>query len=339
MFYYCTYFDKNYLYKGLALYRSLERHSPPFVLFALTFDSITFEVLGKLQLPHMRLIRQTDFEADDVRLQEAKLTRSKVEYYWTCTPSLPLYVFAHNSEIDLISYLDADIFFFSDPTPIFEEFGGDSILIIEHRFPKRLRHLEANGIYNVQMMSFRRDTNGMGCLQWWRDRCIEWCYNRLEDGRMGDQKYLDDWPERFYGVHVLQHLGAGVAPWNFSQYDIQVRDGRLNIGSVPLIFYHFHQFRVLTNGHYHRASSLYEEEKPLPDIIYQPYGEAISQAISEVKRVDPSFSFGIDSHAQMALTALAAKYLPTRVRNLLKKLLLYTLSKADRPRGRASCAQ
>jgi hypothetical protein len=59
---------------------------------------------------------------------------------------------------------------------------------------------------------------GMAVLNWWRDRCIEWCYARSEEGKFGDQKYLDDWTTRFDSVHVLEHLGGGIAPWNVQQY-------------------------------------------------------------------------------------------------------------------------
>ena len=45
----------------------------------------------------------------------------------------------------------------------------------------------------LSVLTFKNDTNGMKALQWWRDRCIAWCYRRMEDGKMGDQKYLDDW--------------------------------------------------------------------------------------------------------------------------------------------------
>ena len=33
---------------------------------------------------------------------------------------------------------------------------------------------------------------GLKALKWWRDRCLEWCYARIEDGKFGDQFYIED---------------------------------------------------------------------------------------------------------------------------------------------------
>ena len=41
-------------------------------------------------------------------------------------------------DINLITYLDADLLFYSSFEPIFNEIGNSSIAIIEHRFAKAL---------------------------------------------------------------------------------------------------------------------------------------------------------------------------------------------------------
>ena len=146
-----------------------------------------------------------------------------------------------------MTYLDADLMFFSDPEALFDEMGDASVLITPHRFAPEYAHHAINGIYNVQFLPFRRDERGLTTLNWWHDRCIEWCYYRLEDGKLGDQKYLDDWPERFPGVHVLQHSGGGLAPWNISQYDVhEGPGGRVLVDDDPLVFFHYHRLQLRT---------------------------------------------------------------------------------------------
>jgi hypothetical protein len=246
MFYFCTYFDIHYLIKGLALYRSLVRQAIPFRLWVLCFDKPTYEILRQLELPEIVPISLSEFEEGDAELLRVKADRSRVEYYFTSTPSLPLYVLKHDADIDVISYLDADLFFFSHPAPIYRELGDQSILIVEHRFPAHLRHREElNGIYNVGFLALRQNSIGLQCLEWWRERCLEWCYDRPEDGRFADQKYLDDWPVRFPEVVVLQHKGAGLAPWNVTNYTLSLTNDQMLVDSHPLVFYHFHGFRQI----------------------------------------------------------------------------------------------
>ena len=243
--YFCTYFDSNYLIKGLALYRSLLRHSPPFHLWVLCFDDLAYEALQKLALPEVSLISQREFEGGDQALVQARGNRSRVEYYFTCTPSLPLYILRNYPEVDVITYLDADLFFFSAPSPIYQELNNNSILIVGHRFPPYELEREKFGIYNVGWLSFRRDEEGLRCLHWWREQCLEWCYSSQEGRHFADQKYLDDWPMRFQRVTVLQHKGAGLAPWNVANYRIWVNDHQVMVDDFPLVFCHFHGFRVL----------------------------------------------------------------------------------------------
>lgn len=279
MIHFCTYFDRNYIHKGLALYQSLVDSNEPFTLWVLCFDSETHEALETLCLPNVRLISESEFEADDEGLRSVKHTRSRVEYYWTCTPILPLYVFRRDPSIDLVSYLDADTFFYASPTAIVEELGTGSILIVPHDYASEFKDFVINGTYNVGIMAFRRNPVAIECLRWWRERCLEWCYWRHEDGQIGDQAYLNDWPERFENVVVSAHPGINAAPWNVAKYGVSVDgDGRIEVGGRPLICYHVHGCHVCTSN----VALVAGFKVALPTsklaLIYRPYLESLTRA-------------------------------------------------------------
>jgi hypothetical protein len=250
-------------------------------------DDVAYDVLAELQLPRVHLISLTDFERNDLPLLKAKQNRSVVEYYFTCTPTLPLHIFNNFPEVDIITYLDADLYFFSSIEPVFEEMGSGSILIIGHRFSPSLKTREIFGIYNVGLLSFRHDKTGLECLHWWRDRCLEWCFDRTENGKFADQKYLDDWPDRFAGVVVLQHKGAGLAPWNIENYEYSSEKGGLRIDGQPIIMYHFHGLKQVTSYIYDTNISAYATNlsKILRTRLYFPYISDLKQSEQELNKI------------------------------------------------------
>jgi hypothetical protein len=267
MNYYVTLFDSNYLTRGLVMYRSLLRHAGEFHLWIICFDDLAYQLLQQLNLEKVTLISLLEFE--DSELLKIKPQRTQREYCWTCTPSTLLYVLNTEPHVDTITYLDADLMFFSSPEPIFTEAKNASILLTEHRYLPEYDQSATSGIYNVQFMMFRRNLEGLNALKWWRDRCIEWCYARFENGKFGDQKYLDDWKERFTGVHVIQHLGAGLAPWNAAQYNLNKNGEDIFVEEYPLIFYHFHALKIhpLKIGYL----SGYPLKPELCEWVYYPY--------------------------------------------------------------------
>jgi len=317
---FCTLFDKNYLFRGLALHESLGRHVADFTLWILCMDDTSFEILNRMELPNVRLLSLAEFE--DEELLAAKKTRTAYEYYWTCTPSLPLYLLEHEPGLESITYLDADLFFFSDPAPAFAELGDGSIAIIEHRYAPAWEHLlETSGIYCVQLMIFRNDERARTALRWWRDRCNEWCYHRVEDGKMGDQKYLDDWPERFAGVVVLQHKGAGLAPWNLARYTVRETDGEIRVDDQPLIFYHFHSLAIVNGGKdFQLAYTDYSIGRGIAKLLYSPYIRVVKKAISRVQRSAPGYAFGISDDARGGYLKRLLARLRTQVGNALKSV-------------------
>jgi hypothetical protein len=254
------------------MYESLARVCDNFHLYVFAFDDTCLQALNSLKYPHMTVISLAEFEDDD--LLRVKSERSIAEYCWTCTSSTILYVL-QRFHVDQCTYLDADIYFFSSPAVLFEEMGDSSILITEHRYTPKYDKAKASGTYCVQFISFKNNARSLKALHWWRDRCLEWCYARLEDGKFGDQLYLEDWTTRFEGVHVLQHLGGGLAAWNIQQYDISMRDGKLwgkewSTGKEFLaVFYHFHYVRLFRNSFIELGRR--ELSSPVLDLLYRPY--------------------------------------------------------------------
>ena len=128
---FCTMFYSNYLTRGLALYESLLSHCKEFHLYILAFDKKAFDILNEMNLRHVTIISLVEFEDD--KLLEVKPDREIGEYCWTCTPSLILYCIK-NFELDECTYIDADLYFFSDPKILIDELGDGSVSIIEHRY-------------------------------------------------------------------------------------------------------------------------------------------------------------------------------------------------------------
>ena len=285
MHYFCTYFDRNFLYQGLALYYSLCDHAGEFTLWALCFDDTTYELLNRLNLPGLNIIRQEDFEAAYPALDAVKKERSFVEYYWTTTPFLTRYLFNTQPDVDIIAYLDADIFFYRDITPIYEEWDAGSIYIIPHRFAPgdRQEGELKGGIYNVGFVGFRRDSSGLSALERWSKQCLDWCSNRCEPGLLGDQKYLDDWPERFAGVVLSQNHGVGAGGWNIAHYRIRSRSGQIYLNDSPLIMLHLNFIDLLSTRFFTTVFGW--ALRP----IYRPYSKILRRAVYQVKQIAPDF--------------------------------------------------
>jgi hypothetical protein len=291
---FCTLFDANYLVKAVAMHRSLLAVCPDFRLTCFCFDDEAKRILDALALPRLRTVALADLETFDTELRSVKEDRTPTEYCWTSTPAVARYVLATDPDVQEVTYLDADLLFFSDPEALFAEMGDASVLITPHRYAPEYADRAENGIYNVQFVVFRRDAHGIEALEWWHDRCIEWCYYRLEDGKLGDQKYLDDWPTRFAGVHVLRHLGGGLAPWNHTQYDVRDRDGQVWVDDDPLVFFHYHRVGLRERGGHAWEPPGFAVPEAVRQLVYEPYLAALDAALAEVRTVAPRFVAGVE---------------------------------------------
>lgn len=272
-----TLYDSGYLSRGIALYESLvSKCSEEFHMYVLAMDDNV-----KLYWTNMYCDNVVVFTPDDMQclypeLKQIKNERPYTEFCWTCSSYSIQYVF-RNFGVDSCTYLDSDIFFFSDPLCLIKEMeDGFSVLITEHNNTPMYDQVATSGKYCVQFMYFINNNDGNRVLEWWRQRCQESCGCDPENGIFGDQKYLDDWESRFEGiVYNCKNMGCGIAPWNLQKYnltkedrDIYVTDKVTKVSS-SLIFFHFHQLKQITNNSWRISTYLTDEY--FKDMIYRPY--------------------------------------------------------------------
>lgn len=274
-----TLFDSKFLPMGLCLHRSLMAHAQPFRLWVLCMDTLVYQQLERLALPSVSLIPLEQVETE--ALLAVKAGRTRGEYCWTLTPFTPQFVFDRDPDVQRVTYLDADLFFFDSPRVLLQELdaSGKHVLITDHAYAPEYDQTAVSGRFCVQFMVFCRTPQSLRVMKWWQDRCLEWCFSRVEDGKFGDQKYLDDWPVRFATeVHVLSQIERTWAPWNLSRFS---QPGSTVVNPV---FYHFHGLRivrankvVLFKGY--KLSRLYGP-------VYTRYLQTLQQVIDTMRKHD-----------------------------------------------------
>jgi len=215
-------------------------HVPDACLHVLAMDNPTTEYLSRLRLPGMTVVPLEELESECPQLKAVKAGRTTLEYYYTCTPVWIRFVLTRRRDIQALTYLDADLFFFSSPMPLLKALDSVSILLTPLRHPPELKFADQlYGRFNVGFIGLRNDDVANQCVARWEAQCLEWCYDRVEDGRFADQKYLDEWPERYHQIGVISHPGANVAFWNWKHLRIRSDNGLVTVDEQPLIFCHF----------------------------------------------------------------------------------------------------
>ncbi len=276
---YVTLFDSAFLAQGLCLQRSLMERCPGSELWICGVDRPVVEQLESLHLQHTHVFPLEYVERMAPRLPSVKPGRTAREYCWTLTPFVPEAVFRLRSEIAEVTYLDADLFFFASPSQIDEELSaaGKDVLITGHAYDPVYDQTARSGRFCVQYLTFRQTEGGLRVLRWWQERVLEWCFARFEDGKMGDQMYLDSWPILFANeVHVLGDTARALAPWNVSFFE--ERDG-----GIRPVFYHFHGLRIETQ----RRVRLFERMYRMRNggmALYAQYLEAIREGRDLLRR-------------------------------------------------------
>jgi len=313
---YCTYFDHNYLSRGLALYYSLRRHAPGSRLWVLCLSDEAYQTLTAMNLENIVSVRLADFERADPEVAATRANRSTIEYFFTCTPAWMLFVLEHEADAEWVTYLDGDLYFFASPEVIYGELRDAAVAIIPHRYPQKLARLRRFGTYNVGWVGARHDPDGIAVVKWWREKCIEWCHDYVDGDRFADQGYLDSFARLFPRVKVIENIGANLAPWNIGNYEIGFRNGEVRIDErQPLIFFHFQGLRKGLRWFVFNSHRAYRAPFTgmMRDRIYKPY---VDELLAIERTIDPFLKISEAKPHRRSSVIDVRQYLESKIRNL-----------------------
>jgi hypothetical protein len=281
---YCTLFDKNYLYQGVALYESLRRFSSDFKLYALCMDPVAHRTIAKMNDESLVPVSVEDLLTPHLSALRDRTTHG--QFCWACQPFLCEFVLSEYGH-DMVTYLEADSLFFYDPEILFDELADFSISLVPHGFSPEFDQTRKSGVYCVQFNTFRRDATSSQALNYWKDRCFE--YTKEKPLAYPGQLCLNDWPKRFDRIKVIENPGAGVAPWNVQHRTITYRHSVPYVDGVPVVFYHFHQYGRYEDGRHELG--VYPLTRLIVESIYGDYVRALAAAEQRVRSLEPDFHY------------------------------------------------
>lgn len=272
------------------------KHDPDFHFFFICLNDEVESLMKNMELTNATLINIKDIENEDRELANVKTTRNDKEYIWTAKASVLLYIINHFLEIDHIVWLDGDTAFFSDPQPIFDEWKDYSIFLTEEKFIGKYEWLgRMNGFYNTGFMGFKRDENSLECLKWFREKLIEWCFDKHERGLWSDQVYVNDWTDRFNNVGVAENLGINVTPFILLYtrtelgYIVTLNDNNIYINDRKLILFHYYGFKYFDGNVFDLCGYEMEFTDEVIEWIYLPYILECNEVMEQIAQINKDF--------------------------------------------------
>ena len=277
---YATYFDSAYETRGRLLVESLRETGELAPVVVVCFDDASLDRVGSWPFSDVIPVSIAEVESRIPELVAVKGERSPAEYFFTCTAWVTELAMTHCAPDGWTTYLDADLYFFGSPAPIYDELADHSIGMIDHFYRPDHQHLHRFGRFNVGWVSFRNDFAGRAALRWWGEQCLDWCGDQPSQGRFADQGYLNQFPARFEGVHEIQHPGANLGPFNLDTRVVTGgSDGRVGVNGQDLLFFHFHGVRRMF-GRYVAMLIPFgtTSTQVVRDRIYHPYVDRLADA-------------------------------------------------------------
>jgi len=262
-----------------VLLASMERHCQPFLLHVLAWDW----PWPSYHPAHTHIVSRHAFLARNPSFAPERLPpppRTRINEVCTARWRFLADLLADTGQPATL--VDGDLWFMSDPAPVFEEIGSAPMAVTPHGFAPAAAGLpgvtlESHGKYGAYNSAFTYlaslpAAERLAALNW------EWSHTELgtlPDGRVvfGDQGWLEQVAGEV-GAHVIA-APVNIGPWNVhTQVLRQAHDGTMFFGGRPLIAYHFSSFRPGPGGQL--ADAPYAVTAEQGRILYEPYWAALA---------------------------------------------------------------
>jgi hypothetical protein len=309
MKHFLTYFDVNYAARGLAMIESLVSYCPEAQVTVLCLDHATRKILSAEWGDRVTTVSRTQLARYEPRLLEVCIGRTPWEYYATHKPVLLSWALDRAASDELVCFIDADTWFYSNPASLFDEARRASVAISPHRFHATTQSLAVYGRFCAGFGMWRNDFIGRSSHESWTEECLDWCYNRVDGERFMNQGYLNAWPGRFPRVALLAHPGHNLAPWNLASHRLSKGKQGVMVDSRPLVFFHFSGLTRTSAGVWQTIYTSHGLSQPLVlREIYHPYLTRLEQIRRRLMRTHDLKGMGSDRqfHCEMLTLARAA---------------------------------
>ena len=286
----CTYLDLQYLDKGIALFDSLREAPGDFHLRVVCFDDLSYRRRSRARRPAAR-----GGPRRRARARRSRAARDPhpalpggvhVDRDALRDPLLPRPRRARRDHLHRRGYAAST----PRPSPRSTRSGDGSVLITPassspQHYSRGL--VRRTGLYVVQFMTFRSDEDGRAALEWWRERCIEWCFARYEDGQDGRPEVPRRLAARGSEAFASSAIPACSGPGASSRARSREGEDGVTVDGEPLIFFHFMGLRRYADGTYRPAAGRFRITTEQRRWIYDPYVERLAELRAARSRRSP----------------------------------------------------
>ena len=238
----------NYVPKARVLATSVKRFHPD-AQFHLVLSDVIPESLLIESEPFDSIITIEELPITD---RESWIFKHSLVEMCTGVKGFAFQEIIRRYNCDKVLYFDPDMVVFSRLDSLLDKLNNYSILLTPHQtIPEECNEAVIDneicslkhGVFNLGFLGIKNSEEGRRFLDWWSNRCLNFCYDDIPGGLFTDQRWVDLAPAFFTDLYILREPIYNVATWNLTH---RIATGNLEQGILindePLCFYHFSGF-------------------------------------------------------------------------------------------------